>query len=512
MSERRYTASHGQDNQGIRTKKVKTTRKETKDMNQNLSMCLNIHGTLLAGLMATSLNLYAADLTLGHKDFVPNPQHPVGWRGDGTGVFPGATPPTAWDAAKGDGVRWKTPLPGISESSAIVVGKKVFAAGSPHLLYCLDADTGAILWQRDADPVSVLAPGQEAALRTEQTEVVAQVKAAGGKPDKTLAQRAAILARKGLVTKELSYHGFFSLSAPTPTSDGKRVYVQFPAGVLVAWDLDGKELWKVPAQPDGWAMGNSSPVVCQGNVLASTGKRGGPTLLCIEAATGKTRWSAEFPTADHCGSGSPAMARTAVGWKVVTPVNKLFDLDTGAEWFSHPYFTAIGATPLVDGSHVLLMHGDYHEKSRQLAIVDFGGTQPIATAYPRQSSGNITGSPLVVDGKVYLPDGDGLTPEIIGLADGKALVVPDRKTPLAPPPLVKGEGWFSPSPAFAGGHIYQATRDGRVLVIALATPLKVLAVNSLAPMNGSPFFQGDRIYFRTREGVWCIGKPASKGK
>jgi outer membrane protein assembly factor BamB len=33
---------------------------------------------------------------LGSADFKPTPERPVGWRGDWTGRFPGATPPTAW--------------------------------------------------------------------------------------------------------------------------------------------------------------------------------------------------------------------------------------------------------------------------------------------------------------------------------------------------------------------------------------------------------------------------------
>src|ERR1041385_1635870 len=33
---------------------------------------------------------------LGSMDFCPSPAHPVGWRGDGTGRFVGATPPTNW--------------------------------------------------------------------------------------------------------------------------------------------------------------------------------------------------------------------------------------------------------------------------------------------------------------------------------------------------------------------------------------------------------------------------------
>jgi hypothetical protein len=33
---------------------------------------------------------------LGSPDFSPSSRQPVGWRGDGSGRFPGATPPTSW--------------------------------------------------------------------------------------------------------------------------------------------------------------------------------------------------------------------------------------------------------------------------------------------------------------------------------------------------------------------------------------------------------------------------------
>ena len=33
---------------------------------------------------------------LGSPDFRPSEQRPVGWRGDGSGRFPGATPPLHW--------------------------------------------------------------------------------------------------------------------------------------------------------------------------------------------------------------------------------------------------------------------------------------------------------------------------------------------------------------------------------------------------------------------------------
>ena len=39
---------------------------------------------------------------LGSPDFYPSPKHPVGWRGDGSGRFPGATPPTVWSRRLAD--------------------------------------------------------------------------------------------------------------------------------------------------------------------------------------------------------------------------------------------------------------------------------------------------------------------------------------------------------------------------------------------------------------------------
>jgi hypothetical protein len=133
----------------------------------------------------------------GAEGFVPTPEQPLGWRADGNGYYPGATPPTEWregapvqrdgqvrgkhsgkpEAAKGKiwdfadtrskNIRWKSPLPGWSLSHPIVVGNpsagsrlrgdasarqagqgKVFAVGEPDFVICYDADTGKVLWQR----------------------------------------------------------------------------------------------------------------------------------------------------------------------------------------------------------------------------------------------------------------------------------------------------------------------------------------------------------------------------
>jgi outer membrane protein assembly factor BamB len=466
----------------------------------------------MAGETGPSTGAVIKDVPLGHKDFYPSTERPVGFRGDGSGRFPGATPPVTWNALTGEGVAWKTALPGTSFSSAIVVGRKVFAVSSPHHLFCLDADSGQILWQKDVDPIGLLAPERTAQVRQELAALVEEFKTQPAPADKAardvLAKKAATLAAQGAVADGLPYGGFWSLASATPASDGARVYVQFPAGVLAAYTQDGTLVWQVPALPSGWAMGNSSPVVCQGRVLAICGARGSPTLLCVDAATGKEQWKTTFPTADHCGSGSPAVVQTIDSWKVVTPVFKLFDLATGKPWKTHAFYTAIGATPVVDGRHVLYVHGDYNCRQRQLMRLDttVAGEGEGITAWPRQSSGGITGSLLLVDGKAYLPDGAGCTPELIDLANGQVLVAPDSKKPLLQRGKVASSGYsILASPALAGGRIYQALDDGQVAVIEPSVPLKVVAANPGPPAHGSPFFQGSRIFLRTHDAVVCIG-------
>ena len=55
--------------------------------------------TPLAGKHGKTANDQAP---LGSSDFYPSPEHTVGWRGDGSGRFPGATPPTVWSRRLAD--------------------------------------------------------------------------------------------------------------------------------------------------------------------------------------------------------------------------------------------------------------------------------------------------------------------------------------------------------------------------------------------------------------------------
>ena len=145
-------------------------------------------------VLALSGTAWAADgeiprPPLGHKNFYPSPDRPVGFRGDGNACYPGATPVTefwdgtpaeverpllkesfgkpidtkgkttvkVWDVTdnKSKNIVWKTRLPGWSLAEPCVAGDRVFAVGNPDWLTCFDAHTGKVLWQKRVLPLEL---------------------------------------------------------------------------------------------------------------------------------------------------------------------------------------------------------------------------------------------------------------------------------------------------------------------------------------------------------------------
>lgn len=137
----------------------------------------------LIALTLTIIGLAAAEgPNLGDKDFYPSDEHPVGFRGDGNGHFPGATPPLNFQEGtavrkdipdtgkKGDdapepkehwvltdnkavNLCWKTEMPGWGNTQPIIVGDRVYVKGDPHWLVCVSLDDGKILWQTSNSPL-----------------------------------------------------------------------------------------------------------------------------------------------------------------------------------------------------------------------------------------------------------------------------------------------------------------------------------------------------------------------
>jgi outer membrane protein assembly factor BamB len=151
-------------------------------------------------------------------------------------------------------VAWEAALPS-GYSSPVIAGGKVFATGraaNELFTVALDAATGKELW-------------------------------------------------RGKVEFEGKRPGGNSFAAPTPATDGGRVFALFHHVGMVAYTVDGEELWRntlgAPYNiPHGLA---TSPVVHGDVVLVQLDQDGGSALVCLEAATGKERWRTPRESALH---------------------------------------------------------------------------------------------------------------------------------------------------------------------------------------------------------------------
>ncbi len=166
---------------------------------------------------------------------------------NGSAVSDARGVPTDWsDSTK---LAWKTALPGPGSSSPIVVGDRVFltcysgygtsrgAAGDVkklqrHLI-CVSLKDGKILW------------------------------------DKAVASKQSEDRFDGFIQD----HGY---ATSTPVSDGEQVFVFFGKSGVLAFDLDGKELWQTSVGTgsgmNGWGSG-SSPILYRNNVIVNAASR-----------------------------------------------------------------------------------------------------------------------------------------------------------------------------------------------------------------------------------------------
>ena len=283
----------------------------------------------------------------------------IGFRRDGSGVFPDdCKPPTDFDGVKGTNLVWKVALPNHSNSSPIVVGRKVFvvcAAGWPEgqdcaALLCFDADTGRQLWKRDLDEFATFPPDRAGEAREVRKEywrrirrlntllfayqtaeaagkaaILKEAAAMGVAAEKSFerngwgtgsAERAVFNDRSfaDKLRKVCAYDPItwsplcLDVNMPTPVSDGRRIYVYTGRRTVHAFDLDGNLLWQV-WQSDApynyhWVTDcANSPVIADGLLLMYCFDH----LWAYQTATGQLRYATKSGMPHRHGMGSPVL-------------------------------------------------------------------------------------------------------------------------------------------------------------------------------------------------------------
>jgi outer membrane protein assembly factor BamB len=437
----------------------------------------------------------------------PSPASPVArrtgprnwpsFRGEGAaGDGDGQRAVTEWDVTTGSNVRWRTEIPGIATSSPIVWGDRVFVTTavsatdstfrtglygdvapvedlSPHQwkMYCLDQATGRVVWERTAFD---------------------------GAP-------------------ETKRHPKSSQASSTPVTDGQRVVAVFgAAGLLVAWDFSGEELWRVElgALDSGWFLDpsfqwghSSSPIVYRDSVILQADVQKGSYIAAWNIATGELLWKTERP--DEIPTwGTPTIVRGSDGHdEIITNGTKIrgYDPVTGEElWTLGPNSEITIGTPVVSGGLVFVTGG--YPPVRPIYAIRPGATGDIslpegessseAIAWSNMNAGTYIPTPIVYDGLLFMLSNNG----VVSAYD-------PRTGDRAFQGRVGMGGAFSASPVAADGHLYVASEDGEVYVVTAGPGLTQVAVNDMGEVvMATPAISDGLIVIRTLGHVYGIGE------
>ena len=372
----------------------------------------------------------------------------VGWRSDGTGSYPGADAVAQWSETTN--VIWKTALPAWANATPVIVGERIIVTSEPTDVLALAKADGEILWRVSLDYASV------------------GIADAGRRP------RA---------------HGSNGYASPTPVSDGEQVYVLLGTGVAAALDVrTGEVAWaRLIEQPrHGWGH-SASPLLADGNLIVHIGQ-----LHALDPQTGQSLWAVDAPVR----WGTPVTTSVGETPIIITPAGDVFRAADG-----HRLAQEVGslayATPLVDGDRV------YFIENNAVAI-----RLPASAAEPfdvdRLWTARIQGSrhyasALLHEGLLYAASRE----ERFAVLDAETGEVLDQSRLR-----LGGRSADSvyPSVTLAGPHVLVSSESGQTLVFAPGREPEQLAHNTLEGFRASPVLDGDRMYIRGFEHLYCIGR------
>jgi outer membrane protein assembly factor BamB len=359
-----------------------------------------------------------------------------------------------WDLGSPDILAWKVSLPGRGLSSPIVVGDRIFltAASGPRQeqlhVFCFNAADGTLRWER-------------------------QFWATG----RTMCQEKTCVA------------------APSPASDGERLYALFSSNDLFCLDLDGNLIWLRGLTRDYPNVSNSlgmasSLVAADGVVVAQVENDSESYALGLDARTGTNLWRLDRPRLATWtspvllpGDAAPRLVALQSG-KGVTAV----EVQTGRVAWTY----AEGASTIPSSAAA----------GEVLFVPSFGLTaieaRPAGTQ-PRQlwRSGPLrpgTPSPVAVGDRVYVLNDAGVL-SCGDTRDGKRLWQLRLKGPISATPVV------------AENRMLVVSEKGLAQVVDLSKDEgEVIAERDLGEtVLGTPAIAHGAIYVRSDRTLWRFG-------
>jgi outer membrane protein assembly factor BamB len=401
------------------------------------------------------------------------------------GIAESYSTPISWDVDTAKNIKWKIPVPGLAHSCPIIWGDRMYittATGETDAelkvglygsiepvdddsihewkVYCLDKNTGKILWEKTA--------------------------------------------HKGV--PKVKRHPKATHANSSPATDGKYVVAFFGSEGLFCYDRDGNLIWKkdfglldsaffmVPSAQ--WEFA-SSPVIHQGVVIVQCDALNTAFLAALDIQTGKELWRTtreDVPTWStptiHVGERQTQIIVN--GFKHIGG----YDFKTGKElWKISGGGDIPVPTPVV--AHGLVFINSAHGRLSPIYAIKLDSDGDISLTEEKTSNESIVWS--VRRGGSYM-----LTPLIYGdflynVQSNGALSCYRAKTGelVYKEQLGKMTG-FSASGVAADGKLYFTSEEGDVFVLKAGPEFEVLSTNSMKDeCMATPAISEGTLYFRT---------------
>lgn len=400
------------------------------------------------------------------------------------GLAEGETLPESWSAT--ENVVWKAEIPGWGWSSPVIWGNKIFVTsavgehereklvvgGYPggHVMptdvhrwmtYCLDFDSGAIVWEREA--------------------------------------------HKGVPPEER--HPKNSYANATPVTDGERVYSYFGNIGMFCYNLEGEKLWErrwgsFPIR-GGWGPG-TSPVLHEDRTYLVNDNERESFLVALDKATGKELWRVERE--ERSNWSTPYVWENEQRTELVTiGTNKVrsYDLEGNVLWELTGTSGLVSLMPVAKGG-LLYVGAGYHYgplyairpgASGDISLSDDETSNEWIVWYLKRGS-SIHPSYLISGERLYVLFDAGLL-TCFNSKTGETIYPRQR--------LYTGGGRFYASPWAYNGKIFLLNEDGTTWVVEDGPEFKVVRKNSLEDYAwATPAIARGNLFIRTYTGLFRL--------
>jgi outer membrane protein assembly factor BamB len=418
------------------------------------------------------------------------------------GVAEGRPTATKWDAAKGENILWKVPIPGLSVASPIAWGDRVFVVTAissdpknetfrhglygdvePHadmskhrwVVYALDKRTGKLIWER--------------------------------------------LAHEGV--PRTKRHPKSSQASSTPATDGQHVVAFFGSEGLYVYDWNGKLLWKkdLGALNAGWFYDPdyewgiaSSPIIYRNMVIVQCDIQQNSFIAAWDIKTGKEIWRTQR---DEIPSwGTPTIYEGKNQGELVTHATKYirgYDPLTGKElWRLGPNSEVTAPTPFA--AHDLIYVTNGYRIIQPIYVIRPGSKGDISLKGEITSSEQIAWS--TKQGGPYMP-----TPIVYGdffyttNNNGILTVYNARTGERIYRQRIGNGGAYSASVVGADGKLYFSSEDGDIFVVKAGPTYELLAQNPMGEvLMATPAISDGIIFVRGLKHLFAIAEPSGGNK